>query len=189
MPTVVISRGFRDTAVDPGRGLPARITGGSVDAGQGGHPKAIMTVPGVATIVLPMAPESVKLTGQASEFASLDRPGRRPLLYKTAQPLQALSFECSLRAENDPMGQKVIEQTLINPIRNIVRNGSNVFFFANLGLTEYADGNGWRCESATITPTRRQHGTNQITRATMAFTFLENNVAYATAAVGPLTGR
>lgn len=189
MPTVTITRGTRNQADDPGRGLPARITGGSVDSGRGQHPRAIMTVPGIATIVLPMAPESVKLTGQASDFASLDRPGRRPLLYKTSQPLQTLSFDCLLKAQDDPMGQTVIEQTLINPIRAIIRNGSNVFFFANLGLTEYADGRGWRCSDASITPTRRQHGTNQITRATMSFTFLENNVAYAATAVGPLTGK
>ena len=189
MPTVTISRGFRDGADDPGRGLPARITGGSVETGIGQHPNAIMTVPGVATIVLPLAPESVKLTGQAADFASLDRPGRRPLLYKTSQPLQTLSFDVTLKAPNDPMGQTVIENTLINPIRAIVRNGANVFFFANLGLTEYADGKGWRCSDASITPTRRQHGSNQITRATMSFTFLENNVAYSATAVGPVTGK
>lgn len=188
MPTLTISRGSRDSADNPNRGLPASIIGGSPDS-RGAHPKAIMTVPGVATITLPLAPESVKLTGQASEFSSLDRAGRRPLLYKTAQPLQTLSFDCLLRADNDPLGQTVIEQTLINPIRALVRNGSNVFFFANLGLTEFADGKGWRCSEASITPNRRQHGSNQITRATMSFTFIENNVSYAAQAVGPLTGK
>lgn len=184
MPTITISRGTRDSANNPGRNLPGSvsgITGGAV----GKHPKALLLVPGVATITLPFAPESVKLSGNASEFGTLDRPGRRPFLYKTGQPLRTLTFTCLFKAENDPQGQVVIEDQL-RELQSLTNNGSNVFFFANLGYTEFADGKGWRCSNMDINPVRRQHGSNQITRATLDFTFLENITAYNT--VGPLTG-
>lgn len=187
MATITISRGVREIADNPGRGLPASIVGG-FDSPRGNHPKAILTVPGVATIVLPVAPEDVKLSGNSADFGSLDRPGRRPLLYKTGQPLRTLTFTCTLMALSDPTGQVVIEDS-IRQIVALCENGSNVFFFANLGYTEFAGGKGWRCSSLDITPTRRRHGSNQITRATLGFTFLENNISQAAQALGPVTSR
>jgi hypothetical protein len=187
MPTVTISRGTRESADDPGRGLPARITGGAGGDGvYGPHPSGILTVPGKATFVFPLSPLTTKATGYAPDFSSLDRPGRSPLVYNTGRSLRTLTFDAIVRAPNDPMGQVSIEETYLRPLEVLVQDPSNVFFIYQMGFTERG---GWRCNGCDITPNRRQHGTNLITRATVSFSFLENSVAYAATAVGPLTGK
>lgn len=185
MPTVVISRGSRAVSDTPLRGLPTTVTG-APPAALAAHPKALLVAEGGPTFVFPLAPLSTEADGFSPSWGGVERDGRKPYTYVDGVPLKTLSFTCTARTPRglDPHGQVPIEEDVLRPLTDLLALAPKLFI-QRMGFTERG---AWACDGLKITATARQHGTNLITRATLAFTFLEFANAGTVAKVGPVTG-
>lgn len=144
----------------------------------GAHPKAKLTTDDGLVLVLPFAPNEVDHDGIADEFATLARPGRKPLVVKGADGLRTMSFEVLL-ARSDHQAPVEAELAVL---RRIAEDGDRV----TVSLSALEAGRAWRLTGLSLHTTGRQHGTNAVTRATGSLTFTE--VIDPVVNVGPLTG-
>lgn len=142
------------------------------------HPKAKISTDGGLSIVLPFAPNEVEHGGIADVFSTLDRPGRKPLVTRTAEGLRVTSFEVLLAR---PDHQASVED-YISLLHRIGRSGDRI----TLSLSALETGIVWRMTDLSISTRQRQHGTNAVTRATASLAFEE--AVDAVVNVGPLSG-
>lgn len=141
------------------------------------HPKAKLRTSSGVELELPFAPTTVEHGGLTPVFATLDRPGRKPLLRAGNEPIRTVTFTGLLaRADH----QDDVEWYLAR-LRKIGGLGHQVTF--TYGPLESGT---WRITDLTITVTARQHGTNKATRATYSITLAE--AVDEVASLGPTTG-
>lgn len=164
MPTLAVRRRRPLRRLAPRRRLPR-------------HPKARLTAESGLELVLPFAPVEVDTTGVAATFATEDRPGRKPLLYRTGDGLRALSFEVLLGYADH---QASAEQ-LGHRLRDLARRGERVTFAH--GRNEAGV---WRVTDLRTRTVGRQHGTNAATRLEATVVLTEDSAANVR--TGPLTG-
>lgn len=185
MVTVLISRGARGVNDDRAAGLPTTITA-APPAALAAHPKALLVAEGGPTFVLPLAPLTSEADGFTPTWGGVERDGRKPITYLDSIPLRTLSFVCTARTPRagDAAGQVPIEEDVLAPLVALLATGPKLYL-QRMGFTERG---AWACTGLKITATARQHGTNLITRASLAFSFLEFANAGTVAKVGPVTG-
>lgn len=127
--------------------------------------KAAVVTDGGTAVELTWAPAETSLDGMAAVWTRLDRPGRKPILAKTAQGLKILSLT-ALMGSRDRV-------TSIEPqlalLRKMAASGARVK--VNYGSPEAG---WWRITGFSETSTVRAEGTNATVRATVAFTFTED---------------
>jgi nucleoid-associated protein YgaU len=148
--------GFSPNFTAPTPGQPA--SAGAPTAPAGGHPKAAIRAENGYTHVLRWAPTGAELGGWGVTWSALDRPGRRPIVARTADGLPSLSFEFLL---GDPNHQVDIEQPLAE-LRHLAESGQRITL-VNLSPQEAGP---WRIDDLRVEATLRQSGTNRFTRAT-----------------------
>jgi len=185
VPTVTISRGTR--VVNPRPVISSGVTTivGDTPAALAAHPKALLVAEGGPTFVFPLAPRDAEHDGYAPSWGGVDRDGRKPYAYVDSVPLETLTFSCTLKAPVfDPQSQVPIEEDLLRPLTDVIRAGAR-FYIQRMGFTERG---AWACTGFKLSGVRRQHGSNLITRATAAFSFLEFATPAAVAKVGPISG-
>jgi LysM repeat protein len=175
--TLSISRGTRTIN-------PRTVILGDTPRTLAAHPKALLVAEGGPTFVFPLAPLDVDHDGYAPEYSTLEREGRKGLIYLSGQPLETMSFSCTLKHPGDVTGQVPIEEDIMEPLRAVVRSAPK-FTIQRMGFTERGI---WGCTGMKFTTTARQHGSNLTTRATVAFSFLEYVTTPTLAKVGPVTG-
>lgn len=142
------------------------------------HPKARLRTEGGLRLELPYAPRGATLDGLADPWEVLERPGRSALVQRNGDGTPTLALDVTLAR---PDHQASVED-LIALLRRIAASGDRVTL-VNLSPTERGP---WRLAGLTITATQRQHGTNAITRATAALTFIAANDAKPR--LGPVSG-
>lgn len=145
---------------------------------RGKHPKAKLVPEDGKPLVLPYAPRGSSLGGWADTWETQERPGRRPLVTRNGEGLEVLGFDVLLA---HPDHQTSIEG-LLAQLRALAGSGERITI---LGMSPRERGP-WRLESVSVTAELRQHGTNHITRATVALGFLE--ASDANPRLGPVTG-
>jgi hypothetical protein len=140
------------------------------------HPKAFIASASGVKLVLPYAPNEVDYDGLALDWETVDRPGRKPLVTYTADGLRSLSFTVILSHLDH---QDDIEG-MLSKLRRLAKSHTRL----TVGLDTLSRG-AWRLTACPVHSQLRQHGTNNITRATVDLTFLE---ATDSDHHGPLTG-
>lgn len=103
-----------------------------------------ITAPTVGTVVLPWWPDDISLDGLAGIYETQDRPGRAPLLLRSADPLPELRVGCIVSTKN--MGAPGnVSKTLIalrrmavvkKPVTVKLASRSGRYRFTELGITE-----------------------------------------------------
>lgn len=129
------------------------------------HPKAAIRAEDGYTHTMRYAPVGAELSGWGITWEALDRPGRQPIVARTAEGLPALSLEFLL---GDPDHQVDVEQS-ITELRHLAAGGQRITL-VNLSPQEAGP---WRIQNIAVTATMRQHGTNRITRATVKLDLIE----------------
>lgn len=141
------------------------------------HPKAKLRTTSGIEFVFPFAPTTVEHGGLAAVFSTLERPGRKPLLRQSGQPIRTLTFTGLLAG----MDHQTSIEGHIALLRRIAATGHRVTF--TYGPLESGT---WRVTDLIFTVERRQHGTNHATRATYTLTLVE--AVDDTPSTGPTTG-
>lgn len=160
----------------------ARLTITRLDTGSrpssyaGHHPKARLRA-GDRELVLPFAPREAGLSGWGRTWGRVDRPGRKPLVLADGEGLEGLSHTYLVGA----LDHQVSVEPILAELRRLANDGERVTL-VNLSPLERGP---WRIESVAVTATMRQHGTNVITRAEVAVTYVE---AADVSKLGPLSG-
>lgn len=144
----------------------------------GDHPKAELVTEGGLRLVLPYAPTGSSLAGLAPTFGTYDRPGRRPLVLRDAEPLRSLGLEFLLARAHH---QSSVED-LLSTLERIGKAGDRVTL-VNLSVRERGP---WRIGDLSTTVLLRQHGTNAITRASVSVSLLA--ASDPVTRLGPVTG-
>lgn len=142
------------------------------------HPKAILKGEGGRQLTLPYAPQGANLGGWADEWSTIDRPGRKPLVVRNGAGLKTLSIDVLLAGTDH---QSPVE-LLLAPLRRMAESGDRITI---IGLSPFERGP-WRLETVNIAATLRQQGTNNITRAAVALSFVE--ASDARPRLGPVSG-
>lgn len=141
------------------------------------HPKAFLATDTGVKLVLPYAPREVEHSGLSDEWATIERPGRKPLVVRAADGLAVMSFEV-LFARADHTDSV---EDLIATLRTIAASSARVT--VSLGPSERGV---WRLSSVTVRSQLRQPMTNAITRATVSLSFTE--AVDSVTKVGPVSG-
>lgn len=141
------------------------------------HPKAVLVADTGLRVVLPYAPRVVEHDGLADQWTELGRQGRKALVRRTASGLHVMAFT-ALLARRDH--QQPVED-LLDAFRKLGESGARI----TVALSPLESGV-WRLTGLKVSSELRQHGTNAVTRATVALSFTE--AVDAVVAVGPLTG-
>ena len=142
------------------------------------HPKARIRAENGVEVVLPYAPRGTQLGGFADKWDTLDRPGRKPLVMRGADGL----LTCSLSFTLARLDHQASVEDYIDALKTIAGTRQRVTLL-NLSPQERGP---WRVSSMTITGELRQHGTNAITRATVALELVE--ASDPNPQVGPVAG-
>lgn len=141
------------------------------------HPKVKLRAGG-RELVLPYGPRGTALGGLAAPWSTIDRPGRKPLAVRDGNGLLTMDLTVLL-AHRDH--QATVEGMLAK-LRRIAASGDRVTV-VNLSPLERGP---WRLANVAVTGELRQHGTNHITRATVALSFVE--ASDANPKLGPVQG-
>lgn len=163
MASLTITRAASARAVVPGRSSR--------------HPKVKIKA-GDRELVLPYGPRGTTIGGLAAPWSTVDRPGRKPLAVRDGDGLVTLGLSVFL-ARSDH--QESVED-LLAKLARIAASGDRVIL-GNLSPLERGP---WRLDDVTVTGELRQEGTNHITRATVALSFVE--ASDANPKLGPVQG-
>jgi LysM repeat protein len=142
-------------------GIIRAATGGPY----GQHPQAAIRAENGYTLILRYAPTGAELGGWGVVWSALDRPGRQPIVARTAEGLPTLSFEFLL---GDPDHQVDVEP-YVRALRKLAEGGQRITL-VNLSPQEAGP---WRIDDLKVSATLRQHGSNRITRATVSISLIE----------------
>ena len=140
------------------------------------QPPFRLTGDGGLVVVLPFAPMPTELSGLAGTWTQLPRPGRLPLLLRSAHTLPELKFTLMVA---DPLVDVSVEP-LLSVLKAAAVSGQR--FTVCYGPQE----NGlWHITALSINAVARQPVTNLITQATAAMTL---TAVSDVTNVGPLSG-
>jgi LysM repeat protein len=128
------------------------------------HPKAYIQSETGARFLLPYAPRETEHGGDADEWATIPRSGRKPLVRRNGAGLRTLQFSFLLGTSSPDSSVEVSIVTL----RTVVGNADKVLF--SHGILERG---WWRVIDLKVAPLMRQEGTNQVTRATVSISLIE----------------
>lgn len=121
------------------------------------------------SVALSWAPQEVTRDGSAAEFTSTDRVGRKPVIAKTAEGLESLSFQAIMG--NLDLAEPIEAELVV--LETLAREGVVVQFVYG-GL----EAGWWFIERLSIS-SRNRNPTNQVTRATVDITLTESNPSKA----------
>lgn len=141
------------------------------------HPKVKLRA-GDRELELPYGPRGTSLGGFAAPWSTVDRPGRKPLVVRDGDGLLTMGISVLL-AHRDH--QDTVEG-MLGKLARIAASGDRVTV-VNLSPLERGP---WRLDDVTVTGELRQHGTNHITRASVALSFVE--ASDANPKLGPVNG-
>lgn len=148
------------------------------DGGRIPHPKARIRTEKGKVLVLPFAPRGNTIGGWADPITIQPRPGRKPLALRDGDGLTTLGLTFTLaRADH----QEPIEDYL-RALATIAGSGHRITL-VNMSPQERGP---WRISDVTVTGELKQHGTNQITRATVTLALVE--ASDANPKIGPVSG-
>lgn len=142
------------------------------------HPHVTLST-STDVVVLDYVSPSSDLGGLAPSYDEVARPGRRPLLLRSGQPLPRLAFSATLANGNDR--QQHVEADVAT-LKRIAGSGEAVLV-SHYGASSSG---AWRLTDLTIKGTTRTAGTNHISRAELDLGFTA--VSDPSVGVGPLTG-
>lgn len=145
---------------------------------RGTHPKAQLVTESGTVLTLPYAPRGASLGGWADPFSTQDRPGRKPLVTRDGDGLATMGITITL-AKLDHQATIEAELALL---RTIAASGERITV-VNLSPSEAGP---WRLADLGIEAELRQHGTNNITTATVSLSLIEASDAAPT--LGPVSG-
>jgi LysM repeat protein len=149
---------------------------GSGTNGGPSHPKVALVGQARRRLVLPFAPVGSDIGGWSDSWSRAERPGRKPLTVYDADGLKTLAFQVLLAHRN--------HQTSVEPLlAQLKALAGDRLTILNASTFERGP---WRMDTLTVTATHRQHGTNAITRASVALTFVE--ASDAAVRLGPVSG-
>lgn len=131
---------------------------------------------GVLTLTAPFAPRVIEYGGWAMRWSEVERSGTRPLLLRSGDNLETMSFSLML-ASRDPFESQA--DTLAK-IKALARTRERVlvrYSVAEAGL--------WRLTDVSVTSEQRHPDHNEPTRAVVSFQFTA--ASDPAPAVGPVT--
>lgn len=143
----------------------------------GRHPKVKLRADDLE-LVLPYGPRGTSLGGLAAPWSTIDRPGRKPLVVSDGGPLRTMALTVFLGHSDH---QQTVEG-MLDKLRKIAASGDRVTL-VNLSPLERGP---WRLEDVSVTGELRQEGTNHLTRASVALSFVE--ASDANPKLGPING-
>lgn len=150
-------------------------TTGAPPAVSTAHPRAKLVTEGGAALTMHYAPREADLGGWSATFDNMARPGRKPLLVRTADGA-ATSSLAFLLAHPDHRNDVEAELALL---KRIAAAGSRVTL-VNMSPQEAGP---WRITDVSVAGQLRQPGTNRITRAIVTIALAE--VSDPTYTLGP----
>lgn len=142
------------------------------------RPRASLAADGGVKLTLPFAPREATLGGWGNQWDALERPGRLPLVRRTAAKLPTLSFTVLLARRDH---QTSVED-LVATLRNLAESRGRIVI-AGLSAQERGP---WRLDDVTVNVTNRRSRDNAITRATADLSFVYAYDAHPK--VGPVSG-
>jgi LysM repeat protein len=128
------------------------------------HPKAYIQNQAGDRFVLPWAPRETEHGGDADQWSTLARAGRKPIVRRNGAGIRTLSFSFLM---GTVAGDVSIESQILR-LRNVASNGDMVLF--SHGVLERG---WWHTTDLQINPLLRQHGTNYVTRANVTLQLIE----------------
>jgi LysM repeat protein len=128
------------------------------------HPKAYLQSETGARYYLPFAPQQTDHAGDADEWSTLPRSGRKPLVRRNGAGTRTLQFSFLI-------GSAIYDASVepsITTLRNLVRSADKVL--VKLGVLETG---WWHVTDLQVSPLARQEGTNLVTRANVTIQLIE----------------
>lgn len=128
------------------------------------HPKAYLQTSRGARFTLPFAPRETDHSGDADEWSTIPRTGRKPLVRRNGAGLRTLAFSFLMGSTNPDASI----ESQISVLRTVTGNADMVLF--SLG---YLERGWWRVTDVSVSPLLRQEFTNAVTRATVSIQMIE----------------
>lgn len=125
----------------------------------------------------PFAPKTIDYNGFVQDWATVERPGGKPLLLRKQEMLETLSFTVMI-GEQDRQASQIAEVLALKALARTRERVLMRYSSTEAGL--------WRVTELSFSSEERADADNEITRMTASFTLTE--ASDPAAAVGPVTG-